>query len=121
MSDEIERNSKGQFMPGSKAWTKRTGKKRNITSLMLDQFVRCEKRGDVTPFVFWMDLINNRWPGMESMSYRYRINAQLDAAKNLAKYIYDASYDTEEAEKMGLTAEKVEALKAAFPEFAKKD
>lgn len=122
MSEEtVQRNAKGQFLPGSKAHTLRTNHKRRITGRMIDQFVKCEARGDVTPFIFWMDILNGRWLGMEEMSARYRINAQLDAAKNLARYVYDASFETEEAEKIGLTAEKVEALKAAFPEFAKKD
>lgn len=114
-----ERDGAGRFLPGHSGAKKR-GTKRRITERMLIQFSDLEEKGGTTPFKLWEDVLSGKYDGdFERMTADKAWTIRLKAAECMAKYVYDASYDTEEAESVSMSVEQIEALKAAFPQFKK--
>lgn len=109
------RNAKGHFLPGH-GGAKHRGSKKKITEKMLKQFADMEEEGKLTPFQFWTDILHGKYDEfLRLMDYKDHFNYKMKASELLAKYVYDASYNTEEAEKPAMSEAQIQALKAAFP------
>lgn len=119
MSD-IQRDTKsGRFMPGNSGRPK--GSKSKITQKMLTEFMEYDDKGGNTPFKLWRDILDGKYQDrLDEMGPKDAWTIIMKASELLAKYVYDASFDTEEAaDKLEMSSEQIEALKNAFPGFKK--
>lgn len=109
------RNARGHFLPGH-GGAKHRGSKKKITEKMLKEFSKLEEEGKLTPFQFWTGILHGEYDSfLELMDYKDSMNYRFRASENIAKHVYDASFNTQEAEKPEMTEEQISALKAAFP------
>lgn len=110
-----QRNEKGHFLPGHSGAKKR-GTKNKITQKMLNEFVEFEEAGGTTPFKLWRDILNGKYEDrLDEMAPKDAWAIIMKASEYMAKYIYDASYETDEAAaKLEMSAEQIDAIKNAF-------
>lgn len=115
-----QRNEKGHFLPGHGGARKR-GTKNKITQRMLNEFVEYDEKGGTTPFKLWRDILDGKYQDrLDEMAPKDAWAIIMKASECMAKYIYDASYNTDEAEnKLEMSLDQINALKAAFPHFKK--
>lgn len=122
MTEEFKpaRSATGQFLPGHSG-AKRRGSKKKITERMLLEFAEYDEKGGNTPVRVWLDILSGKCEDrLSEMSAKDSFAVVLKASELLAKYVYDASYETEEAaNKLEMSTEQITALKAAFPGFKK--
>lgn len=109
------RESNGRFAPGNPGGPKRSvSTKARITRRMLDKFDASLDKGGASPVDLWKSILDGTWQGLEELSAKDVITFQLKAADSLAKYVYDASFQTEEAETTKMTPEQLEVLRGYF-------
>lgn len=115
-----QRNEKGHFLPGH-GGAKKRGSKKKITEAMLLEFVEYRDAGGITPMRLWRDILNGvHNDKLDEMPMREAMAITMKASELMAKYVYDASYETDEAAaKLDMSIEQIEALKSAFPGFKK--
>lgn len=113
-----QRSPTGQFLPGHSGAKKR-GSKKKITEDMLLEFVEYRDRGGVTPMRLWRDILDGvHNDKLDEMPMKEAMAIMMKASELMAKYVYDASYETDEAAaKLEMSVEQIEALKSAFPAF----
>lgn len=111
-----ERDAKGKFLPGHGG--RKPGIKQRLTVKMLERVEEYNQQGKTTPVDYWLAILNNDpLLRLDELAMKDYHTVKLKAAESLAKYIYDPSFNTEEAESMRLSPEQIEALKGAFPQF----
>lgn len=119
MSELVRDNTTGRFVAGTGG--RRKGSKGKITQKMLTEFMEYDDAGGNTPFKLWRDVLDGKHDDqLNEMGARDGWNIRMKAAECLAKYVYDASFETDEAaSKLEMSLEQINALKAAFPQFKK--
>lgn len=120
MKDKSQRDANGRFLPGIGGGRPK-GSKNRITEKMLLEFMEFDDKGGVTPFKLWRDLLSGKYDDqLDLMPSKDAWTIRMKASECMAKYVYDASYETDEAAaKLEMSIEQINALKSAFPSFAK--
>lgn len=116
--EEVEKRNfeNMKFGPGNQAGKARGKVKQRITTKILNQFEADAENGRKTPYSFWMAILNDE-VDFTDVKQRDVLTLQLKAAEHLARFVYDASFETEEAEAIKMSPEQIAALKAAFPKM----
>lgn len=60
---------------------------------------------------FWVDIVSGKKPELYEMSHKDQVAARLRASELLSKYVFDASFDSVEAEEDKRTKAEMEAMK----------
>ncbi|MGL5100705.1 MAG: hypothetical protein ACRC6B_11890 [Fusobacteriaceae bacterium] len=119
MSEIVRDNTTGRFLPGTSG--RKKGSKSKITERMLIEFMEFDDAGGNTPFKLWRDILAGKHEDrLNEMPSKDSWAIVMKASELMAKYVYDASFETDEAAaKLEMSVEQIEALKSAFPGFKK--